>query len=65
MVLFFEFPAFKPFSDVFRKYRFPGISTFLAHVSWHSRKVKILVRIDTIVIAKNSKGQVASTQPFG
>jgi len=38
---------------------FLGISPLPAHISWHFRKVKILVRIGATVIAKNPKGQVA------
>ena len=40
---------------------FPGISIFPAHVSWHSRKIKIIPEHQLIVIAKNPKGQVART----
>ena len=40
---------------------FPGISTLPAQISLHSRKVKILVRVGAIVIAKNPKGQVVWT----
>ena len=40
---------------------FPGISIFPAHVSWHSRKIKIIPEHQLIVISKNPKGQVART----
>ena len=57
----FSFPAFKRFFENIDFLEFLGISTLPAHISWHSRKVKILARTGPTVIRKNLIGQVAGT----